>query len=171
MKKLRFSLTILLVLFYNVLAELRNEANNKSLFANVMRIFNVNKPRGTGFYIRPLERFVVTSTLQLIFPSNLSTVKQTKRCVLSAKLRKNPNVMVAIKLEINTDMRSSYSSKLNTISCGRSYSIDQISTEHQMNKLMNNRPSFIKYYANYFAQVPTQSGRYTFITSPSPLYI
>ena len=157
MKKLSVYLTILYVLFYSVLADLRNETNSqKSLFVNVMRIFHV--PKSTNFYIKPLERFVDMSSLQLIFPSNLSTVQLTKRCILSAKLKKHPNMMVAIKFEINADMRSSYSSKMNTISCGRSNSIDQISTEHQMNKLMNNRPSFIKYYANYFSQVPTQSG-------------
>lgn len=85
-----------------------------------------------------------------------------KRCVLIARTK--TSTTVALKFELNTSVRSGYSTITNTIKCGNHAVAEGFPTEHKLNMLMNDQDYFLKYFSSESGAIKTAAdGEYVLV--------
>jgi serine/threonine protein kinase len=102
---------------------------------------------------------------ELIYPANYDLVQKLKRCVIGSKTRGSSKSSAAksvvIKFELDNTVRSRYDMRSQTIQCGNGGSSNdhgqggfyqRVSTERFIASRMQNKPHFVKFYADLSSQ-------------------
>ncbi len=126
-------------------------------FKNLIK--NLKVPLTDGHYAPVLEDNFHMNSFKLIYPADLNKLATMKRCVVIASTKQNPSVQVALKLELSSGVRSGYSTRRNSIKCGRADLKNQeIPTEHRINTLMQGQKYFLPYFEKYSGIIKTENG-------------